>query len=367
MNERIENIHARILCEYSLGLKAGDNLCIRGNVAALPLIRAVFTEALKRGVFPQVRITDEVIEENLLKYGTREQIQFVPKSEYTMVRSFNAYLTIMGNFNTRALSNIAPEKVRMHSQGRKEYSNIFFNRWAKKEIRCCVTLYPSQGDAQEAGMSTAEYEDFVYNACMLHEADPVAEWKKIECHQERLCACLGTKKRFRVLTRDTDLTCSIEGRRWINCCGKVNLPDGEVFTAPVENSVNGHIRFSFPGIYHGREVEDIRLVFEAGRVVDASAARGQDLLVELLDTDCGARCLGEIAVGTNRHIERFTRNMLFDEKIGGTVHCALGRAFPESGGINESTIHWDMLCDMKQDGKIFTDDELIYENGGFLI
>lgn len=363
--QRIEEKHAQVLLDYSLQIKPGDKMYIRGNVTTIPLVRAAFTYAVQLGAFPQVRIVDEIVEERLLKFGTAEQIQYIPASDYTLVKDFDVYLTFMGSENTKVLSNIDPKKAKLQTQGKREYSQIFYNRWAKKEIRCCVSFFPTHAEAQEAGMSLPEYENFVYNACLLYEDDPVSAWKEVEKQQEKICFMLNAKKELRIVSEDTDLSCSVEGRKWINCCGKVNFPDGEVFTGPVEDSLNGHIRFSFPGIYQGREIEDIRLAFEKGKVVDAKATKGEELLVQLLETDDGARFAGEIAIGTNHNIQKFTKNILFDEKIGGTVHLALGRSLPESGGKNDSTIHWDMLCDMKKNGKIFADDELIYENGVF--
>ena len=215
-------------------------------------------------------------------------------------------------------------------------------------------------------MSLAEYAEFVFGAGLLYHGDPVAEWRKIDAQQEKICDFLNRQSNLHILSRDTDITMSIAGRKWINCSGHENFPDGEVFTGPVEDSVTGYIRFSFPGIFAGQEIEDIRLEFEKGKVVKATAAKGQELLHALLETDTGARYVGEVAVGTNFGIQKFTRNMLFDEKIGGTVHLALGAAYPESGGKNVSGIHWDMLCDMREGGEIYTDDQLIYRNGKFL-
>lgn len=177
---------------------------------------------------------------------------------------------------------------------------------------------------------------------------------------------LNTKKKLQIIAQNTDLKMSLEGRTWINCDGKSNFPDGEVFTAPLEDSVEGEIRFSFPGIYAGKEIEDIRLEFKGGQVVNASAAKGEELLNSLLNTDEGAKRIGEIAIGTNYNIQRFTKNMLFDEKIGGTVHAALGEAIAGTGGKNSSGIHWDLLCDLKAGGKIYADGELFYENGYFI-
>jgi len=216
-------------------------------------------------------------------------------------------------------------------------------------------------------MSISEYEDFVYGAGYIDRKDPIAEWKELEKKQEGICKILDGKKRLRIVSKDTDLKMSIEGRKWVNCCGTANFPDGEVFTGPVEDSVEGHIRFSFPGIYEGREIEDIQLPFKKGRVIKAVAAKGEELLEQLLETDKGARYVGEIAAGTNYNIQKFTKHMLFDEKIGGTVHLAIGRSIPESLGKNQSAIHWDMLCDMKKGGEIYADGELVYKDGKFLI
>lgn len=365
--EKIEEKHARVLLDYSIQVRRGDKICIRGNVVTLPLMRAVSRYALQRGAFPQLNILDESSKEMLLRYGKKDQVQYIPASEYTLIKDFDALISIIGSENTRLLTGINPEKVKLHTQGRSKFLKIFYNRFAKKEIRCCVTLFPTQAEAQEANMSLDEYEEFIYRSCMLHKKDPVKAWKDVSENQKRICDRLNKKKMLHIVSKDTDLSLSVEGRKWINCCGKVNFPDGEVFTGPIESSVNGHIRFSFPGIYAGREIEDIRLTFERGEVVDAKAAKGEKLLLKLLDADTGARCVGEIAVGTNNNIRKFTRNMLFDEKIGGTVHLALGKSLPESLGKNNSSIHWDMLCDMRRGGKIHADGKLIYEKGKFLI
>ena len=215
-------------------------------------------------------------------------------------------------------------------------------------------------------MSLAEYAEFVFGAGLMNEDDPVAHWREIDAQQDKICQFLNTRSQLRIVSKDTDISMSIAGRKWINCSGHENFPDGEVFTGPVEDSVNGHIRFSFPGIYAGKEIEDIRLEFKDGKVVKATAAKGEELLQALLDTDAGARYVGEVAVGTNFGIQKFTRNMLFDEKIGGTVHLAIGASYPESGGKNESGIHWDMLCDMREGGEIYADGQLIYKSGKFL-
>ncbi|AKI97818.1 aminopeptidase [Kosmotoga pacifica] len=365
MDERILK-HAKVLVEYCLTLKPGEKLMINGEVVSLPLIRAVYQEALNAGALIQVVIDDTALREKLLKFGNDEQLTYVPESVMTMAKSVDALISILGTSNTRMLSNVPPENVKKNAEGRSKLMEIFFDRMGKGELRWCGTQFPTEADAQEASMSLSDYEDFVYTACHLDSDDPVAEWKRIHDEQQKYVDFLNTKKHLRIVSEDTDIEMSIEGRKWINSDGHVNFPSGEVFTGPVEDTVNGHIRFSFPGIYQGREIEDIRLTFENGKVVKAEASKGQELLEQLLEIR-GARYVGEIAMGTNYNITRFTKNMLFDEKIGGTVHLALGRSYPETGGKNESDIHWDMLCDMRKGGEIYADGELIYKDGKFLI
>ncbi len=216
-------------------------------------------------------------------------------------------------------------------------------------------------------MSLAEYEDFVFQACFVGKPDPVAEWRRVAKEQERIVNYLNAKKTIKVEGKDTDLTVAVSGRKWINCCGLRNMPDGEVFTGPVEDSAQGRIRYSYPAIYGGKEVVDVRLEFKDGKVTEARAEKGEDLLQAMIAMDEGAKRIGEFAIGTNYGVQRFTKNTLFDEKIGGTIHLALGFSIPESGGVNQSGIHWDMVCDLKEGGRIFADGEKFYEDGKFLI
>ncbi|MBA7521626.1 Aminopeptidase 2 [subsurface metagenome] len=366
MDNRITK-HAEVVLKYSLGLKKGEKIVIAGDVVTLPLIKESYRLAVELGALPQVMINSEELKEILLKGGSEEQIKYVPASIKKAFETVDASLSFFGGSNTRMLSNVNPEKLKLSAQGSSEITRIFSERVAKKELRWCDTMFPNQANAQEANMSISEYEDFVYGAGYIDRKDPIAEWKELEKKQEGICNILNGKKRLRIISKDTDLKMSIEGRKWVNCCGKANFPDGEVFTGPVEDSTEGHIRFSFPGITGGREIEDIQLTFEKGRVIKAVAAKGEELLEQLLETDKGARYVGEIAAGTNYNIQKFTKHMLFDEKIGGTVHLAIGRSIPESLGKNQSAIHWDMLCDMKKGGEIYADGELVYKDGKFLI
>lgn len=365
--DRMLEKHAEVVTRYSLGLKKGDRVLIQGEVATLPLVAECYRQAVALGAHPTVKLTSDELKEALLRLGTEEQIKFTHGFELEAIKTLDAVLTVWGSANTRSLSSVPGERMKWASQGTAEYRKIFFERMARGELRWCGTQHPVQANAQEASMSLSEYQDFVYGCCLLADPDPVARWRQVEREQGRICAMLDKVSSLRILSKDTDISLSVSGRKWVNCCGHENFPDGEVFTCPVEDSAKGEIRFSFPGIYGGREIEDIRLEFEQGRVVRAEAAKGQDLLRQLLDTDPGARLLGEVAVGTNYGIDRFTRNMLFDEKIGGTVHLAIGQAFAEAGGRNESSVHWDMLCDMKQGGRIEADGKVIYQNGRFVI
>lgn len=359
--------HAHVLLNYSVGLKKGEKVTIEGELVSYPLMKEIYRQAIGIGAFPECHFMDEELQEITLREGNSKQIQYVPESLKKRYETFDILLTVWGSTNTRIFSNIAPDKMKISSRGKGPLLDMLFERLASGEARWCGTLFPTRAVAQEASMSLSEFEEFAYDACHLNDKDPIASWQEIDRQQEKICNYLNQKEKLRIVSRDTDLTVSIKDRKWINCSGKENFPDGEVFTSPIEDSAEGNICFSFPAIYDGREVEDVRLTLQKGKVVKATAAIGEDFLKEMLKTDAGAGYLGEVAIGTNYHIQRFSKNILFDEKIGGTTHVALGRSLPEAGGKNLSAIHWDMLCDMKDDGKIFADNQLIYRNGKFMI
>lgn len=366
MNPRIEK-HAEVLINYSLNLLKDETLMINADVSSLPLAKACYIAALKKGAHPRVRIGWGDLTESLLKLGSNEQIQFVHEIDFAAINTYDAFLTLLGGDNTRSLANVDPIRMKKMGQGRTELQKLYFERLASKKLRWCGTMHPTQANAQEANMSLSEFQDFVYGACKLDLEDPVQGWLKVEEEQQKVCEFLNTKKTLHIIAKDTDIRFKITDRKWVNCSGKVNFPDGEVFTGPIEDSVEGHIRFSFPAIYQNREVNDVQLTFKKGKVVKATAAKGEDFLLQIIDTDPGASFVGEIAIGTNYGIKHMVRHMLFDEKMGGTVHLAIGRSIPESLGKNQSVVHWDMLCNMKDGGKIYADDELFYENGNFLI
>ena len=366
MDKYIEK-HANILLNYSVQAHQGDKVAIIGQIACYPLMKEIFRQAVKLGSLPECCFMEEDFQEIVLRSGSDNQIKYVPASLEKIYRTSDVLLTIWGSNNTRIFSNIDPDRMKAYSQGRSCIIDTLFKRLASGEARWCGTLFPTEAEAQEASMSLSEFEEFAYEACHLNDENPIASWQQIDYQQEKICNFLNQKKKLRITGKDTDLTLSIKGRKWINCSGKENFPDGEVFTSPVEDSAEGYIRFSFPAIYNGREVGDIQLTIQKGKVVKAAAVKGEDFLQTMLKTDYGASFLGEVAIGTNYNIKRFCKNILFDEKIGGTAHVALGRSLPEAGGKNISAIHWDMICDMKNGGKIYADDVLIYQDGKFIV
>ncbi len=359
--------YASVLVNYSLGVKKGQSVVIQGNMITEPLIKAVYKEALKAGGHPIVFGSFEGQEEIFYKCASEEQLNYQSPFMKYIYENMDARIYILGSYNTRELTNIDPVKMKTKSLANKDLMEIYMNRAASGELHWNICQFPTLSDAQEAGMSLAEYEEFIFSACHLDEENPVVYWEEFGEELQRIARILEEKAELHFISNDTDLKCKVKGRIWIPDKGKENYPGGEIFTGPIEDSVDGHIRFSFPGIFRGKEIEDIRLTFRRGKVVEASAAKGEELLKTLLDTDEGARYVGEIAIGCNYGIQKFSRNMLFDEKIGGTIHLAVGRSYPETKGTNISTIHWDMLCDMKQGGEIYADEELIYRDGKFII
>ena len=365
LDPRVEKM-AKVLVNYSCAVKPGDLVNIRGASLAEPLVLALLEQTLKAGGHPRVKLTPADYMEILYKNASDEQLTFVSDLERQEVEQLDVSIRVIAESNTRAMSNIDPAKPALLSQGRKDLQQRFLQRAADGELRWTLTAFPTHAYAQEAEMSLAEYEDFVYRACLLHNDDPVAAWKKLAAQQQLVADYLDNCKELHIKARDTDIRFGIEGRKWINCLGNMNFPDGEVFTGPIEDSVQGHIRYSFPAIREGRHVDDIRLTFKNGKAVDATASKNQDFLLAMLDQDKGARLLGELSLGTNYEVQKFTRNLLFDEKIGGTCHLALGKGYPETGSKNTSGLHWDMVCDLRKDAEVFADGKLIQKNGRFL-
>ncbi|MHC4716418.1 MAG: aminopeptidase [Planctomycetota bacterium] len=357
---------AKLLIEYSLKIRTGDVLLIRGSAPAAPLIREAYRAALRRGALVEMRIGIEGMEEIFFAEASPAQLQWVSPTARYQIKRIDAMLGIWADSNTRSLTNADPKRMAATAKAHKPLTKMFLDRAAKGELKWVGTQWPTNAHAQDAEMSLAEYEEFVFSAGHLDDRDPIATWKGISRSQQALTRALNRTKQIRVVAGDTDLTLSCAGRKWINCDGHENFPDGEVFTGPVERSANGHIRFSFPAVRHGREVTDVFLEFKDGKVVRAEADKGADFLKAMVAMDKGSCYLGEAAFGTNYNITRYTRNTLFDEKIGGTVHLALGAGYPETGSRNQSGLHWDMVCDLRRGGKVYADGVLIQRNGRFV-
>ena len=361
---RVEKL-ARVMIKYSLKVRKGQYLMLTGPAVAQPLIVECYREALRAGANVETNITLPGLEEVFYNESTLAQRQWVSQTTKHRTKNLDASCFILGSVNTRSMTNCDPKKMSDVARARQPMRKIWMKRSGDGDLNWTLTQWPTQASAQDAEMSLAEYEDFVFTGGHLDDDDPVATWKKIHAVQQKLTNRLNRAKEFRIVAKNTDLTFSTAGRKWLNSAGKCNFPDGEVFTSPVEKSANGHIQFSFPAIHQSREVVDACLEFKDGKVVSASASKGEDFLKTMIDMDAGACRLGEAAFGTNYNIERFTRNTLFDEKIGGTIHLALGAGFPECGSENKSGLHWDMVCDLRDKGKIYADGTLIQTKGRF--
>ncbi len=356
---RVEKL-AQVLVNYSLEIQPSWMFVIQTNPLAEDLALAVYAEALNAGGIPTILGSFPRASETFYKYGSDAQIQCVPPI-MSLYQTYDRILSIFSEQNTRSLSHIDPSRRAKWLQA----NNTYFRLMNEREERCewCSTLFPSYANAQESHMSLPDFEDFVFGAGMLDQDDPIAAWKAFAERSQVLVNWMNNGHDQVVLKgRDVDLSLSVKGRTFTAAVGRSNFPDGEVATSPVEDSANGWIRFRHGAIIMGQEVANIQLWFENGRVVKGQADKGQDSLIALLDTDAGSRYLGELAVGTNYNVTRVTHNMLFDEKMGGTIHVALGEGFESRGGKNRSGLHWDILCDMWE-GEITVDGELFYRNG----
>ena len=363
---RVTNL-AQILVRYSTKVGEGETCVIEGPTAAEPLIAAVYEEVLGAGGHPIVAMAFEGQPAAYYRDASDAQLEWVsPLSEWAADEA-DCRIAIGADTNTRQLSQIDPERQTKRQAATRHLMEATMRRAAEGTHRWVYTLYPTNGYASDAEMSLQEFEDFYFGACLANDGDPVGAWKRASEECERLAEWVQGRSEVHVTASGTDIRLGIEGRTLIPCSGEHNMPDGEFFTGPVEDSVEGEVTFHLPAVIGGREVTGVRLRFESGKVVDASAERNEDYLIKLLDTDEGARRLGELGIGTNYGIDRGTRDVLLDEKIGGTVHMAVGAAYPESGGTNESAVHTDLVCDLRQGGKIEVDGELLQEDGTFKV
>ena len=357
---------AQVIAEYSVEIRPGDRVFIHTSPIATPLVLEVVREVLQRGGYPQFIIDLPGVPEVFLKYASAEQLKTEPPLMKKAIEEFDVRIRIRAETNTKALSNTDPHKLAMYTAA-QGMTPTFMRRQASGELRWCVTLFPTQAYAQDAEMSLHEYEEFVFGACLLNDPDPVASWKAVAARQQVLVDWLKGKQRIHVKGPNCELTVGIDGRTFINADGRKNFPDGEIFTGPEETITDGWVRFTYPAIYQGREVEGVELEFKSGRIVKAGAKKGEDFLVRMLDTDAGARVLGEFAIGTNYSIQKFTREILFDEKIGGSIHMAVGAGYPETGSKNKSAVHWDLICDTRDGTQITVDGVPFYRGGEFLV
>ena len=364
--ESIYAKYAKLLVHHSLGLKKNDRLLIISSYLAENLLKEVYLEALKVGAYPEFRVSINGIDKIFYDTANNEQLRYVSPTLKYVIENYEAFLNILAPFNLKELQNVDPAKKQTVSLGRAHINKTIFTRSAEGKLAWNLCVFPTDAAAQECGMSRSEYEEFVLSACFLNEDDPIGKWQELKNNQQRIVDYLTGKVKIRYVGKDIDISFSAKDRKWINCAGRRNMPDGEVFTSPVEDSVNGKVRFSYPGFYLGQEIEDISLEVKDGLVVKWASQKGKSLLDKIMEIP-GARQFGEAAVGTNTGIKKFTKNMLFDEKLAGTIHMAIGASIPETGGKNESAIHWDMLADMNDGGEIYADSELIYKNCRFVI
>ncbi len=363
---RVEKL-AELLVRYSAPVKPGDRVVIEADALAAPLIRAVYAHVLQAGGHPLVLAQLEGLDETFFRYASEEQLKHVSEVSKLIINTYDVRIALVADHNTKALSNIDPARMVLRSRARTELMETFMRRAAAGELKWTLTIFPTNAFAQDAEMSLDEYEDFVYGACLPDMNDPVGYWQRFSAWQQKIVDWFKDKKEVHITAPGTDLRLSVAGRTFQNCDGHYNMPDGEVFTGPVEDSLEGHVLFSYPAIHQGREVTGVRLWFEKGRVVKATADKNEEYLLKTLDTDEGARRVGEFAIGTNEGITRFTREILFDEKINGSFHLALGAGYPETGSQNKSAIHWDMICDLRQGGEIRVDGQLLHKDGRFVI
>ena len=363
---RVEKL-AKTLVEYSVQVKPGDWVVIASQPIAEPLVRAVLRYTLRAGGRPSVLLSMDSTAQVYYEEADEDQLKWLSPFESMPFEEADVLVNIQATENTRALTGADTSKMQMRSAARKGVMDAYMRRGASGELRWTLTQFPCLAYAQDADMSLSEFEDFVYRATFADQDDPVKLWKEVEANQERLVRWLKGKKQMRLQSPNVDLTLSIEGRPFKNSTATHNMPGSEIFTSPVEDSMNGWVAYSYPAIRLGREVEGIRLEFKEGQVSKASAEKNEDYLIKMLDQDPGARIIGELGIGTNYSIDRFTKSILYDEKIGGTIHTAVGAGYPEVGGKNQSALHWDMICDMRTDSEIRVDGELFYKDGRFQV
>lgn len=348
---------AEILVDYSIRVKKGENVVVSGSIEAKPLMLEIYKLLVKRGA-GEIRVHFDSYEfgEVYFKYASDEQMDHFPKTVMDEMKDMDCYIRIGSETNTRGLTGVDPEKIARRAKTIRPITD-----YRVDNTRWVVTRFPTEAQAQEAGTSLTDHEDFMFNA--INKVD----WKKKFKEQESLRKLMDKTSLVKIIGKDTDLTLSIKGRRAENAGGRYNMPDGEVFTSVVEDSVEGVITYTYPALYMGREFHDVKLTFEKGKVVKAEASKGEKELNKILDMDKGARFIGELGIGNNFAIKKFSKSILFDEKIGGTIHIALGKGYKKTLSKNVSALHWDMIKDLRQNGQLWFDNKLVQKNGKWLV
>ncbi|MEA2197201.1 MAG: aminopeptidase [Solirubrobacteraceae bacterium] len=351
---------AALLCDWCLEPAEGDQILLSTTTLAVPLVAALHRAVLKRGAWPVLRLTPSGLGRNFYELASDAQLDGFAPVELVEAQSVDASLRIDAPANVRELAGIDPARLARAGRARRPVQE------ARLARRWCVSLWPTSALAQQAGVSDSDYEAFIARALFLDRPYPTDAWRELSMSQARLVERLAAAEEIRIEADGTDLRLRVEGRTWINSDGRRNMPSGEVFTGPHEDSAEGTIRFTVPSNPRGVEVSGVELTFRAGEVVAAHAEHGGEYLEQALATDPGARVLGELGIGTNRGIDRATGSTLLDEKIAGTVHLALGRSYPETGGVNVSALHWDLICDLRPGGELSADGETIVRDGEFV-
>ena len=356
---------AKILIQYSTKVKKGDKVHISGATPAISLMEQLYIEALKVGAHPYVDVNVPSLQRYFFEHASKEQLEYFSPISKAMIDNFDVAISIMSEENPHHLSGVDPKKQSLRMKVATELSKRMMKRMSDGSLRSCTTLFPTNAYASSAEMSLEAFEDFVFNACYVNNENPLDRWQRVHEYQDRVIDFLKSRSQIKLEAPGTELSFSYKGRDWMNCDGLLNFPDGEIYTCPIEDSTEGTVEFTYPACLYGREVEKVSLRFSGGRVIEASAKKNEDFLKEMLETDEGAKILGEFAIGTNKGVNRFTKNILFDEKIAGTWHLALGASAPNCHGENESAIHWDMVCDLRNGGAIYADGQKFYEDGQF--
>ncbi len=348
---------AKIAVNYSIKVKPREKVIISGGYEAVPFLVELYKEIVLQGAYPIVKVGLPNTSDFFYKYAKKHQIEHFPEKYFEQVKDADAYIGIDTEENTRNLTSASSKKITARQKATKPISNYICN--SRPKMRRVTIAYPCQAHAQEASMSLTEWENYVYKACLI-------DWKKFSKKLKKINKKFEKGRKVELKGRGVDLTFSIAGKNSKADTGLENMPGGEIFMAPARESLEGEIKFEYPRIYSGKKISGVYLKFKNGKVIDYDAEQGKDLLKALLETDENSRYIGEFGIGCNQQITKYTNNLLFDEKIAGTIHLALGMAYKDNGGGNDSAIHFDIVKDMSK-CKIILDNKIIQKNGKWKI